>query len=309
MISDNKPLWHSLAFAALCAIWGSTWLAIRIVVRDVPPLRAAASRFLVAALLLGVVIFGRSLRWPENAGQWRALAILSVTMMALPYGLIFWAEQHISSSVTAVLYSALPLATSLLTPVMTQRRVPRAAVYASLVAVGGIAILFDVGNLQASADTFLGGVMVLVAVVSSAGSAIYAKKETGKIQPVVSTALQLFGGACVLGLLSLIFERHAASTWTPSAVIALLFLSTFGSAIAFAIYYWLLRYMDAYKIATVNLVVPFVAILEGSLVIHEMVTGMMVVAAAIVLGAVGFVLKAESDEPSQLNLKNIQLND
>ena len=233
------------------------------------------------------------------------MSILSVTMMALPYGLIFWAEQHVTSSVTAVLYSSLPLATALMTPAMTGRPVPRGAVYSLLVAVGGIAILFGV-DLRASADTFVGGLAVLVAVLSSSWSAIFAKKEAGNIHPVVFTALQLFGGAVLLGALSFALERHEPSTWTGSSELALVFLATFGSAIAFAVYYWLLRYMDAYKLATINLIVPFVAILEGSFILREMVTGMMLFSAMVVLGAVAFVLKAQSDEPAQLNLKKIQ---
>src|SRR5881628_3449582 len=94
---------HYLAFALLCAIWGSTWMAIRVVVHDVPPFRAAAGRFFIAALLLLIAGVASKLPLPRSSREWRATIMLGFSMMAVPYGLIFWAEQHVTSSVTAVL--------------------------------------------------------------------------------------------------------------------------------------------------------------------------------------------------------------
>ena len=295
---------HFTAFALLCAIWGSTWMAIKIVVHDVPPFRAAAARFLIAAALLALVAVAQKAPWPRSLRDWRAVLVLSITMMALPYGLIFWAEQHVSSSITAVLYSSTPLVAALLTPWMTGRSVPRAAVYSLLVAVGGIAILFQV-DLLASPDMLLGGLAVLVGVVSSSWSTVYAKKEAHEVDPIVSTGVQLFVGGSVLALLSLGVERGQPSDWRTSSVLALLFLAIFGSAIAFVFYYWLLRHLDAYKASAVNLIVPFVAIVEGALILHEMVTPMMLLSAVVVLGSVAVALKAQSDEHSQLNLSHV----
>src|SRR5438105_15015875 len=100
---------HLLGYLALCLIWGSTWMAIRVVVRDVPPLQAAATRFLAAALLLLSVVLLQKRSWPKGQGEWNAILVLSVTIMAVPYGLLFWAEQYVASSMTAVFYSAMPM--------------------------------------------------------------------------------------------------------------------------------------------------------------------------------------------------------
>jgi drug/metabolite transporter (DMT)-like permease len=291
---------HYLAFAALCAIWGSTWLAIRIVVRDIPPCLAASLRFLIAAGLLAVIAVWQEIPLPKTRSEWRATLILSITMMALPYGLIFWAEQHITSSITAVLYSSSPLVAALLTPAMTGRPVPRSAIYSLLVGVGGMAMLLNV-ELSGSANTLIGGIAVLVGVVSSAWSTVYAKRETHDVHPIVSTGIQLFVGALGLGIVSMALERNRSVEWTTRSIIALLFLAIFGSAIAFALYYWLLRSMDAYKATTINLIVPFVAIAEGA-AFQEVITGMMLLSSVIVLGSVGFALKAQADSPIGLRL-------
>src|SRR6266852_5885656 len=209
MTAQSEPMSakHYLAYALCCAIWGSTWLAIRVVVRDIPPFRAAALRFVIASVILLVVALVQKAKLPQSSREWRSVAILGITMMALPYGLLFWAEQHITSSVTAVLYSSLPLCVALLTPTMTGKPVPRAAVYSMLVAIGGIAILFQV-DLRASINTALGGTAVLIAVLSSAFSSIFAKQTTRDVHPVVATGLQLAIGAVILGAVSILMEGN-----------------------------------------------------------------------------------------------------
>lgn len=276
-------------------------MAIRVVVRDIPPLRAAAIRFVIASVILLAVAFAQKASLPAGRREWWATFVLSITMMAFPYGLLFWAEQHITSSITAVLFSSLPLMVALLTPAMTGKPVPRAAIYSMLVAAGGIAILFQV-DLRATLKTLLGGTAVLIAVFSNAYSYLYAKRETLAVHPVVGTGLQLIIGSAFLGIASLVLESGQPTHWTRSAIASLIFLATFGSAIAFAVFYWLLRHMPAYKLSSLNLVVPFVAIAEGALILHEAITPMALLASVFVLGAVGFVLRAENDELAQLNL-------
>ena len=292
-----------LAYILLCAIWGSTWLAIRIVVRDVPPMFAAGLRFVIAAaVLLVLAIVNRlSLKMPRGSRDWRAIGILSLTMMALPYGLLFWAEKFISSSMTAILFSSSPLVVALLTPMLLGKSVPRAAIASLVVAMAGIAVLFQV-QLMVSRETVFGGAAVLLAVLCSSFSAVYAKKESLGINPIVSTGLQLGIGSLFLLLGSAIAERGQPVEWSQRSLLALLFLAIFGSAVAFAVYYWLLRYMHAYQLSTLNLVVPFVAIAEGALILQEMITPTMLIVALIVLGAVGVALRAEGGEPTQLRL-------
>src|SRR5512134_746413 len=117
-------------------------MAIRVLVRDVSPLWAAGVRFVLAALLLAATLAIRRTTPIRGARQWRTTVILGFTMVAIPYGLLFWAEQHITSSMAAVMYTSVPLVVSLLTPLMTNDRVPRAAVFCMVIAMGGIAFLF-----------------------------------------------------------------------------------------------------------------------------------------------------------------------
>src|SRR5262249_45492620 len=155
---------------------------------------------------------------------------------------------------------------ALLTPLMTRHLVPRAAIMALLIGVGGIAYLFQI-ELRATPETFLGGTMIMISVFFSSISSVLAKRELARVSPVVSSTLQLAIGSVLLLVMSQAMERNQPSNWTGITIPALIFLGIFGSAAAFAIYYWLLKQIPAYKAASVNLVVPFVAILEGSLLL------------------------------------------
>src|ERR1051326_2594960 len=134
-----------LGYAALCLIWGSTWLAIRLVVRDVPPLEAAAILFFSGAILLLGIAVAQKRNQPSSREEWRAVFVLSLSIMAVPYGLLFWAEQYVTSSMTAVLFSAMPLLVALFTPLMMHRVVPRRVVFALLIGCGGLLLLFPSG--------------------------------------------------------------------------------------------------------------------------------------------------------------------
>lgn len=263
-------------------------------------MEAAAIRFFLAAILLFVWVLIRKSDWPKRPRQWNAILILGFTVIAIPYGLLFWAEQYVTSSLSAVLFSALPLTVALLTPLMMHRSVPRTAVFAMLVAFGGLLVLLST-DLQLGSKAFWAGVAVLVAMSGSAWSAVYAKLHLHDVDPVVSTALQLLIGSVGLFWAMWALESHRHATWTRSAVFSLLFLATFGSAAAFAIYYWLLQHIQPYQISTINLVIPIVAVLEGSFLGHESIPLMMIAAMVLVLGSVGVILRAEAeDKPSEL---------
>jgi len=282
------------AYIFLCLVWGSTWLAIRAVVRDVPPFKAAAIRFLVAAGILFAWARFRKAKWPSDERQWNAIFILSFTIMAIPYGLLFWAEQYVSSSMTAVLFSAMPLAVALFTPLMMHRHVPRQAVFAMLMAFGGLLVLLYT-ELGSAGRTLWGGVAVLTSMLLSSWSVVFAKKRLHDVDPVVATGLQLLIGSVGLFWATWALESHEQTHWSRPAIAAMAFLVTFGSAGAFAVYYWLLKQMQPYQLSTISLVTPVIAVLEGALVFREPVPWTMVVAIAVVLGSVGAVLYAEAE--------------
>ncbi len=280
-------------YLCLCLTWGSTWLAIRFAVRDIPPLEAAAIRFSLAAIiLLGLVVLQKR-EWLQGRDQWRAILVLSVTMMAIPFGLVFWAERYVTSSMTAILYSASPLIISLFTPIFLRRNVPRRAVLAMMIAFGGILdLLYAEPNTGRQA--LFGYGAVLAAMMLSAWSLVYAKQKLHQVDPVVSTGLQLLLASIALGGASWVMESRQHAEWTRPAIVALAFLTLVGSCVAFVVYYWLLKHTQPYQLATTSLVVPVIAVLEGSLIGREPVSWRMGVVMVMVLVSVATALRAEA---------------
>jgi drug/metabolite transporter (DMT)-like permease len=195
---------------------------------------------------------------------------------------------------SAVLYSALPLTVSLLTPLMMHRIVPRQAVFAMLVGFGGLLVLLFT-DFPTAGRGLWGGFAILISMSCSAWSAVYAKKRLQDADPIVSTALQLLTGTVVLLWATWALEPHRHSHWTRPVLLALLFLGIIGSAAAFALYYWLLQHMQPYQLSTMNFVVPIIAVVEGGLLGREPIPLSMILAMVVVLGSVGVVLRAEAD--------------
>lgn len=288
-------------YVALCLIWGSTWLGIRILVRDVPPLEAAAIRFLIAGVILLGVAWAQKRNRPRGRRAWNGIVVLSITIMAIPYGLLFWAEQYVTSSMAAVLFSAMPLIVALLTPMMMARTVPRSAVFALVVAFGGFLALFYIG-WSASPMAVSGGAAVVAAMTLSAWSVVYAKERLQNVDAVFGTGWQLLLASIALLWGTWALEAHRHAHWTFAAISALAFLTIFGSCLAFVIYYWLLKRMQPYQLATTSLVVPLIAVLEGALFAREAVPLLMVVAIAVVLISVGSVLRADAGAERQADI-------
>ncbi len=269
-------------------------MAIRVTVQDVPPFEAAAIRFFLAALLLVFVAAVQRRKWPNDRQQWKALMVLSLTMMAVPYGLLFWAEQYVASSLTAVMFSAMPLLVALLTPLMGHRPVARRAVFAMVLAFGGLLVILY-KDPNTSTQALLGYGAILFAVFLSSWSVVYAKDRLHDVDSVVATGLQLLFGSVALGWATWAMESHRHAVWSRPAVLAMAFLTVFGSCAAFVIYYWLLKKMQPYQLSTTSLIVPVVAVLEGALILREPAPWWMIVAIGVVLGAVATVLLARNE--------------
>ena len=291
------------AYILLCAIWGSTWLAIRVAVHDLPPMGAAAVRFLLAALVLWVFAMARGLSWPKSRAEWIPQIVLSVSMMAVPFGLLFWAEQYIMAGMAAVLYATIPIMVAIFNPMVGGHIPDRRTMFSMLIAMGGVAYIFQ-SQFSASRMALIGGAAIMVAAVCCAFSAIYAKRHH-VVHPVVSTCVQLILGGMLLFCVARVVEPGATWNWSRPAIIALAYMVVFGSAVAFAVYYWLLRQVEAWQASSTSLIVPLVAIYLDASLAQEHVPWDVVAASVLVIASVGVVLRPEPSDPIALELSSV----
>jgi drug/metabolite transporter (DMT)-like permease len=256
-----------LAFAIIYFVWGSTFLAIRIGVQEVPPFLLAGMRFVIAGFVLFAWMRAKGTAFPTMR-EWRSVGLLAVLFFVLDYGLVFWAEVRVPSGITAVMMAMIPafMAVSEILILRTQRLTFRLGA-ALLVGLGGVAVLVSRSASFGGApiNTF-GAVALLVASISWAmGSALTRKLPLPSNKAMSSGAQMLVGGvlltltAASLGELRG-FHIHAVS---ERAWIALAYLIVAGSIVAFTAYVWLIHHESPTKVGTYAYVNPVVAVVLG----------------------------------------------
>jgi len=256
-----------LAFAIIYFVWGSTFLAIRIGVHEVPPLMLAAMRFLAAGLVLYLWMLARGERSPTRR-QWLSACLLASVIFLLDYGLLFWAEQRVPSGIAAVMLATIPVFMSLSEIVFlrTQRLTLRLAI-ALVIGMCGVAVLVSHSlNLGGAPIETKGAIALIIGAISwSIGSAM-GRKLPLPDSKVMSSGSQMLAGGIMLTLASAAFGEFRG--FHPSAVsrqawFALIYLIIAGSIIGFTAYVWLLHHQSPTKVGTYAYVNPVVAVALG----------------------------------------------
>jgi|SRR5208283_5341203 len=264
----HHPAWKTLlAFAIIYFVWGSTFLAIRVGVREVPPLILAAMRFLVAGVVLYVWMIARGERSPGGR-QWRSAALLGIVIFVLDYGLLFWAERRVPSGIAAVMLATIPvfMALSEIIFLRTQKLTAR-LVLALLIGVGGVAVLMSRSlSLGGAPIDRMGALALIVASLSWSIASSLARKLPLPPSKVMSSGAQMLAGGVFLTLTAAALgEFRDFHPWTVSrgAWLSLLYLIVAGSIIGFTAYVWLIHHESPTKVGTYAYVNPIVAVLVG----------------------------------------------
>jgi drug/metabolite transporter (DMT)-like permease len=285
---------HWLALASLGIVWGSAWIAADSLAESVPPLHGAAARLLLAALLCIAVVVWKRLSLPRGRALGFAL-LLSVTMIVLPFLLVLWAQRHVSLVTVTVLFAAMPL---LVAPVPPDD-VPRGAMLATVVGWGGIVLAM---GASFSVNQAGGAAIATLAVASTGASAVLARRELRAVNPIVVTALLSGPAALLLFLASMAFERGQPVQWTYNAIGSIVFLALIAGAPAYAVYFWLLQQLEAYKVTTVQWIEPVVAIIETAFFLRLGLSFTMVAGSLVTLTSLLLVMRARAEDDKNVSL-------
>ncbi|HEY5057452.1 MAG TPA: EamA family transporter [Gaiellaceae bacterium] len=286
------------ALGTVYLVWGSTFLAIAIADRSLPPLLMLSVRFLVAGVLLYAWCVWRGDLRAERPGrrQWSAAATVGGLLLVIDTGGVAWAEQRVASGLTALIVASVPVFMALINRVVFGVRLP-------LGAVAGIATgLVGVGMLVGPAGKAnpIGVIVLLVASFAWAAGSIYARVAPLPGRPLLSAAMQMMcagvllavGGAS-MGELS----RVHLSAVSAASLLALGFLIVFGSLMAFTAYGWLLKNTSSSLLSTYAYVNPAVAVLLGWGFAGEHVGGKEIAAGFVILTSVMLLLLARWPRP------------
>jgi drug/metabolite transporter (DMT)-like permease len=287
-----------LAFAAVYIIWGSTYLAIRFAIETLPPMLMVGTRFLAAGALMYVWLRARGAEKPE-AIHWRSAAIIGILMPVLGTGVVVWAEKRVPSGIAALLVAIEPLWIVLLQWWRPGGKRPNAWVMGGVaLGLGGLYLLVDPGGDTQRGDVFAEAILLLAALSWAAGS-LYTKRAPQAKAKFLSNGMEMIVAGAVLIVVGLVSgEASHFSFASPSAKswLALLYLITFGSIIAYTAYVWLMSAVDATLVSTYAFVNPVVAVFLGWAFASEPLNARMMLAAAIIVGAVALITVSGKEE-------------
>jgi drug/metabolite transporter (DMT)-like permease len=264
----HPPAWKTLlAFAIIYFVWGSTFLAIRVGVREVPPFLLAGMRFFAA----GVVLYG----WMRLSGtpsptrrEWGSATLLAFCIFVMDYGLLFWAEKRVPSGIAAVMMATIPvfMALSEIILLRTQRLTLRLAV-ALLIGVGGVSVLvshsLSFGEVPIAPA---GAVALVVAAISWSIASALTRKLPLPASKVMSSGAQMLAGGILLALTAALlgeFRGFRIQAVSRGAWFALAYLVVAGSIVGFTAYVWLIHHQSPTRVGTYAYVNPVVAVIVG----------------------------------------------
>lgn len=277
-------------YVLICLIWGSTWVGIKVGLDGVPPFLSAGLRFSLSAVVAGLVLAWR--RTPLTLTRDDKICVLSLGLLVfwLDYACVYWAEMYISSGLTAVLFSTMPLMTALLSAFWTrsEQLTPR-KLGGILIGVAGTILLFwpteRLGSMQVLAmlSTLTGSFLAAINLVTM-------KKHGQHSDPFVLNVYGMAIGAAGLLVMSAGLERWSEVRWMRSNVLSIAYLSLVGSVVAFSIYYSLIKRLDATIVSLTTLIIPIVALALGRVLLGEVVTPAAIVGIITVLAGVGVAI-------------------
>lgn len=300
--SSTPATWKVLlAFSVIYFVWGSTFLAIRIGVREVPPFLLAGMRFAIAGAVLYAWLRARGVRSPALR-EWGASSLLAVLIFVFDYGLLFWAEKRVPSGLAAVMLAIIPafMAISEILILRTQRLSARLA-FALLVGIGGVAVLMSrtLSFGDVPIDT-AGACALIVAAISWSVASSLTRKLPLPAEKAMSSAAQMLTGGILLTLAASLlgeFRGFHFAAVSRSAWFALAYLIVLGSIVAFTAYVWLIHHESPTRVGTYAYVNPVVAVLLGYFLGGEAISPRTLLGTVFVLVSVIVITTTPKQKP------------
>ena len=283
------------AWAAICLIWGTTYLAIRIGVHDFPPVLFAGLRWLIAGPILILVLKLRGYKLPEIKDL-KHLAVVGILLLGFGNGLVVYAEQWLPSGLTALLITTVPLwVVGIESTLPSGPKINFKIILGLVFGLFGVFLIFglDLKSLFNSAS-FIGVIALLFGDLCWSSGTLYSKYKKVSTHPLMGAAVQMLVAGIALTLLGLIKGEASALHLTQNGVLAFLYLLVFGSFIAYGSYIYAIAHLPVSFVSTYAYINPVIALFLGWLILDEKLDFTTIIAAVIILIGV-YTVKKGSD--------------
>ena len=268
----------------LGVLWGSSYLFIKITVAEVPPVTLVIGRLGLGAAIMWLLLLVTRQPIPRERRLWGAFAAMGLLSGAVPWTLITWGEQYISSGLAALLQATMPIFTVILALLLADdERLTPLKILGVLIGFVGVGVLLLPDLRQGIQASLLGQLAIIVSSISYAGAAIFARKWLRGQPPLMSTTGQLTTGLVFMLPISLLSGRPFHGLPSLPAMASWLALTILGTVIAYIIYYKLIEWTSATFVSTVTYIIPVFGLVLGALVLGETVTANLLLSLGLIL--------------------------
>ena len=275
-----------LAYIAVCIFWGSTYLAIRIGVGQLPPTIFAGIRFIIAGGLMFCYAAYKGLSMPKNLSEILKISIVGVFLLVGGNGGVVWAETRISSGIASLMVATVPLFMALIESLLPSKtRINGKGWLGLLIGFAGVAflVLSDWNNTPLD---IIGIALLIASALSWALGSVYSKGFTSSASTISNIAIQMLAGGFCLSLIGAFHGEFSKVHITTKGLGALLYLVVFGSIVGYSCYIYILQKWPSAKAGTYAYINPPVAVILGAIFLGEVISLKIVLATIIILGGV-----------------------
>jgi len=289
-------------YVLICVIWGTTWLAIRVSLESLTPLYSASFRFLLAGLFIYLLMMMKGIKIQKDPLSTKLYILQGIFAFAIPFSLVYWAEQFVPSGLASVLFGVFPFFVALFSYLFIPgEHIGFYKVTGILFGFIGILIIFadDIGG---DISLYLLGMFGVVASgTMQAAMAVVIKKHGHHLHSLSMNLIPMLMGAVVMLLFGLIYEDFSALRFDFTAVWTVVYLGFFGSVVTFTSYYWLMKRINIVILALMAFITPMVALIAGWLFYNEQLSlydfiGCLFVLAGIFIANIRGVKKLNNEE-------------
>ena len=284
-----------LAWITICIVWGTTYLAIRIGVSDLPPMLFAGIRWIIAGMMMAILLNLRHYKLPALKDL-KDLAIVGILLIGFANGLVVVAEQWLPSGLTALILSTLPFWVVGMEYFLPQRPKINLLIVSGLIlgTVGVVLIFARDLNIALDVNIVLGGLCLLGAVIAWAGGSIYWKYKKSEVRPMMGASIQMLIAGVLQTALGLILGEHNGFHLTQNGALSLAYLIIFGSILGYASYIYSVTKLPLSLVSTYAYINPIIAILLGWYFLDEPLTVTVFIASGLILLGVALVKRGNT---------------
>lgn len=276
-----------LAYTALCLIWGSTWIAIRIGLESFTPIFSAGIRFSLASIIIFMLMKMKKIELQKDKESIRLYLLMGFFSYVIPFGLVYWAEQFVPSGMAAVLFAVYPFWVVIFSFIrMPNEFIGFYKIFGTVLGFGGIVMIFSDSFVGDITNYLVGMFAVVLSGIMQAWIAVSIKKFGHHLHPLSMNFVPMMIAGISMVAIGIFAEDLSVINITESGVLSILYLAFFGSVITFTTFYWLIKRINLVILSLLAFITPIVALVLGYLFYNEELSTRHFIGAALVLTGV-----------------------